>query len=177
MGWSEYVVLMLSGRVCGLQPESMLCCTNLSMSSLLICALNWQLVNSSLGTLKSVWQKQIYLVERMWPLLLNQCLLNFTRNKIAWQKQPTASCLSKNFLSLPARLLRTLCHLLAGALFWQTGNLWARDGDIHKAFWGPRGRPRPSVKTNWLLLKAPRIVGHLGSSYLPLTIPLGLGRL
>ena len=143
MGWSEYVVLRLSGSVCGLQPESMLCCTNLSMSSLLICALNWQLVNSSLGTLKSVWQKQIYLVERMWPLLLNQCLLNFTRNKIVWQKQPTASCLSKDFLSLPARLLRMPCHLLAGALFWQTGNLWARDGDIHKAFCGPKREASP----------------------------------
>ena len=90
-----------------------------------------------------MWQKQIYLVERMWPLLLNQCLLNFTRNKIVWQKQPTASCLSKDFLSLPARLLRMPCHLLAGALFWQTGNLWARDGDIHKAFCGPKREASP----------------------------------
>lgn len=51
-----------------------------------------------------MWQKQIYLAERMWSLLLKHCLLNFTRNKIAWQKQPTASFQSKYFLSVPAKL-------------------------------------------------------------------------
>ena len=173
MGRSEYAVLRLSGRVCGLQPESMLRCTNHSMSSLLICALNWQLVNSSLGTLKTVWQKQIYLVERMWPLLVNQCLLNFSRNKIAWQKQPTASFQSKDFLSLPARLLRTPCLLLAGALFQHTGNLWARGGDTHKGSWGPKRKALPICEDK----KAPGIAGHLRSSCRPLTVPLGLGRL
>ena len=116
----------------------MLCCTNLSVSSLLICALNWQLVNSSLGTLKTMWQKQIYLAERMWSLLLNHCLLNFTRNKIARQKQPTASFQSKDCPSLPANLLRTPCHLLAGALFWQTGNPLACDGDMTQRFLGQK---------------------------------------
>lgn len=52
-----------------------------------------------------MWQKQIYLVERMWSLIQNQCLLNFTRNKIARLKQPTASFQSKDFSSLPAKPL------------------------------------------------------------------------
>lgn len=73
--------------------------------------------------------------------------------EIAWHTQPTASFESKDFASLllNSSVPEALVPLLAVALFYQTGNPWACDGDRHKGSRGRRERTHPSVKTNWPL--------------------------
>lgn len=86
-----------------------------------------------------MWQTQIYLAERRWSLLGNHCLLNVTRNNIAWQKQPTASFQSKDILPLPDKLSSSWV-ILAGALFCGLGTCGPVMRTFTKVLWAAEGR-------------------------------------